>query len=216
MQIRIRKLAGLLGLIAVSLTLCGCDEDARNFATKTKAILDQRSDQLAKKIAAEKGAYEKEAASANEDHRALVELSLQNERNERTDSLAADYDEGRRSVSQWRKDLSEYAKIDFDTNRKLLTEEMDTKSRYLQNFEDLKIEQDKVDALSKLLAALAKKPTAKEDLAALGSFAEDTKQEFDKKVCTQLNSQKSGTTDAAKAAAKAYDAKKCGDILKAK
>lgn len=206
----------LLGLLAVTVGLSGCDEEARDFATKTKAILDQRSVQLSKKIAVEKEIYDKEAAAASEDHRALVDSTLQNERNERSDSLSADYEEGRKPVSLWRKDLAEYAKIDYTTNREILISEMDSSTLYLQKVDDLKIEQDKVDALSKLLATLAKKSSIKDGIGALASFAEDSKQEFDKKICTQLKSQKSGTDAAAKAALKTYDANKCDDVLKSK
>ena len=198
-------------LCLVLTALCGCDERALDFAKKTKDILEQRSTQLANKIAAEKKAYNASAAQASEDHRTLVALSLSNERNERSTTLAADYADKRKPVSLWRKDLAEYATIDYDTNRQLLTAEMDAESRYLQSYEDLKIEQDKVEALSKLLDALAKKPSFKSDVSDLASFAKDTKDEFDKKVCTQLQSQIKDNDQAAKGA---YCAKNCNDTLK--
>jgi hypothetical protein len=203
------KLTFCLALTA----LCGCDERALDFAKKTRDILEQRSTQLANKIAAEKKAYNASAAQANEDHRTLVALSLSNERNERSTTLMADYMDQRKPVSLWRKDLAEYATIDYDTNRELLTAEMDADSRYLQSYEDLKIEQDKVEALSKLLDVLAKKPSFKSGISDLASFAKDTKDEFDKKVCTQLQSQmKDGNADQ-QAATGAYCAKKCNDTL---
>jgi len=207
---------GTFGLLALAMSFSSCDDEARKFAEKTKTILDQRSTQLSTKIAAEKEAYDKEAAAASEDHRALVDSTLQNERNERSDDLAADYDEGRKPVSLWRKELSDYAKIDYSTNREVLVSEVDASTLYLQRLDNLKIEQDKVDALSKLLAMLAKKPSLKDDVGALTSFADDTKQEFDKKVCSQLKSQKNGTDATAKAASKTYDVKKCDDVLKSK
>ena len=196
--------------------LLGCDDDARHFAMKTKAILDQRSAQLSRKIAAERETYDKEAGAATEDNRGLGDSTLQNERNERSDSLSADYMEGRKPISLWRKDLSDYAKIDYTTNKQILISEMDASTLYLQKLDDLKMEQDKVDALSKLLTALGKKTSIKDGIGVLASFADDTKQEFDKKVCTQLKSQKTGTDAEAKAAAKTYDAEKCDDVLKSK
>ncbi len=209
-----KRLFPLSVMIVAGFCLSGCDDSARNFATKTKDILDQRSTQIAGKIAAEKSAYAKQAAHAAEDNRALVDSSLQNERNERSDTLAADYTEGRKPVSLWRKDLADYAKIDYAANREMLAAETDTTSQYLQSFDDLKVEQDKISALSKLLAALAKKPSLRDGASALGSFAEDTKNEFDKKVCKQLSSQKAGSGDSAKAAAKAFGAKGCDEVLK--
>jgi hypothetical protein len=204
---------GLTALVLSSLAVA-CDDKARDFATKTKQILDQRSAQLSAKIGAEKIAYERSAAHAAEDHRALVESSLQNERNERSDALAADYEEGRKPVSLWRKDLADYAQIDYRVNRQLLTDDVEASSRYLNNFAELAVEKDKVDALSKLLASLAKKPTLKSDIEALATFASDTKDEFEKKVCADLKAKKGGQDDAAKAAQKAYDAKKCDAVLK--
>ena len=215
MKKKARTIAIILQFATASMLFAGCDEQARDFATKTKTILNQRSEQLAKKISAEKMAYESSASHAATDHRALADSSLQNERNERADALAADYAEGRKPVSLWRKDLSEYAHIDYETNRELLIADMDASTRYLQNFENLQIEQAKVDALSKLLATLAQKPSLKDDLGALTSFASDTQQELDKKICTQLKSQEKG--DPAKdVAAIAYKDKNCDGVLKTK
>jgi len=202
-------------LAAAALLGTGCDEKASQFALKTKDILDQQTKQITRKIAAEKAAYAQSAALAAEDHRNLVNASLLNERNERSDELAADYDEGRKPVSLWRKDVSDYARIDYEQNRGLLSAEMDASTRYMERFENLKLEQDRVDALSKLLTALAKKPSLKDDFDALSGFAEDTKDDFDKKVCAQLKSQTSGADAKAKAAKKSYDDKQCDDVLKA-
>lgn len=196
------------------LATAGCDDQAREFASKAQQLLSQRSEQISRKLGAEKAAYNSSAAHAAEDHRALVDSALQNERNERADTLAADYAEGRRPVSLWRKDLAEYATVDYETNRQLLIEDIDANSRYLETFAILTIEQDKVDALSKLLAALAKKPSLKDDIAALGTFAGEAKTDFDKKVCTDLKSRKGNRDDAEKAAQKAYDAKACDAVLK--
>jgi hypothetical protein len=203
-------------MLFASLALSACDEKAIEFAKRTKQVLDQRSQQLAAKIAAEKAAYNASAAHAAEDHRALVDTSLRNARTERAGALAADYDEGRKPVSQWRRDLADYARIDYDANRGLVTDDIDADSKYVQIFTELTIEQDKVDALSKLLAALTKKPSLKDDVDALGSFAGDTKTAFDKLVCADLKTKKDATDDAGKAAKKAYEAQECDAVLKAK
>ena len=206
---------GFMTVIAsLSVCLTGCDDKAKKFAEQTKSLLDQRSEQLAAKIAAEKAAYKKSAAHATENQRALVDSTLRNERNERTDELAADYSEGRKPVSLWRKHIAEYAKIDFTQNRDLLAADMQSETRYLQKFEDLKVEKEKVDALSKLLEALSKKRTLKEDSDALSGFSQDTKLRFDTKVCTHLNAIKGTTNAEAKSALDAYGAMQCDTILK--
>jgi hypothetical protein len=195
-------------LLAAPLLLAGCDEKAREFAAKTKAILDQRSAQISKKIEAETKAYKDYAALATEDSRSLVQDGLTNERSERAAQLTAEYFDKTKPVSLWRTHLSAYAQIDYEQNRQLLTTDLNASTLYLQRFEALKLDQDKVDALSKLLTALSKKPSLKDEFTALSGFVEDTKTEFDKKVCADLKSK----TDAA--SKKLYSDKKCDDVLK--
>jgi len=190
----------LLGAVLVSALSSGCDDKALEFAKNTAVILQQRSDQLSTKITAETKAYNSAAATAAEVHRDLADSALRNERNSRTIALAADYDEGRKPVSRWRSDVAEYGQIDYTTTRELLIADLDASSLFLQKLQALKIEQDKVDALAKLLEALANKPSLSQDVAALGSFAQDTKTEFDKKVCAELAKDTSAAGKAAFAA----------------
>ena len=195
--------------------LCGCDETAQSFATKTLNILERRSADLSAKVGAEKTAYARWALHAAEDDRALVDSTLQNERNERSSILAADYDEGRKPVSQWRKDLAEYGRVDYEANMEMFSAGLDGSSQYLQAFESLKVEQDKVDALTKLLGALTKKQSMKADVEALGKFAEDSSKEFNKKVCTQVKTDQSSADATVKAAADAaFKTRDCATVLK--
>jgi hypothetical protein len=181
----------------------GCDKKALEFAVKTALLLDQRSEQLSKKIAGETRAYNSAAAVAAESHRDLVDSSLRNERNSRSIALAADYDEGRKPVSRWQSDLAEYGQIDHIRTRELLSADIDAGSLFLQKLQALKIEQDKVEALAKLLSALAEKPTLVQDIAALGTFAAETQTDFDKKVCDAL------AKDTSAAGKAAFAAKEC-------
>jgi hypothetical protein len=185
------------------LLMTGCDEQAQRFATETNAILEQRSCELSKKIAAETQAYNDYAAKAAEDRRTLAIRSLSNENAERADALAADYRDRRKPVSLWRKDLSEAAQVAYETNKGLLTTDLDAEASYLQRYQSLTIEQDKVDALAKLLDALAKKQSLKDEAAALEGFAADTNKAFDSKVCAALKPK----TDAA--SKKLYKDDKC-------
>lgn len=216
MHISTRRMTLAVVLVTGALAAAGCDKQAREFATRTRQILEQRSKELAAKIAAEKAAYNASAAQAAEDHRVLVASSLQNERNERSDALAADYADGRKPISQWRRDLAEYARVDYDANRELITGAIDANSKYMRDFADLTVEQDKVDALSKLIATLEKKPSLKDDVDALGTFAGDTKANFEKLVCADLKTKANNADAEGKAATKAYAAQKCDDVLKAK
>ena len=192
--------AGLLLCALLAPLTSACDEKAQEFARRTAEILQLRSGALAKKIDAESKAYKDVAAVAARTQRDLIDSSLGNERSARSIALAADYDEGRKSPSRWQTDLGEYAQIDYRLTRDLLAADVDAGSEFQQKLQALEIEQARIDAVAKLLAALAKKPTLAEDLEAVGAFAEDTKKEFDKQVCGALAKDQS---DAAKAAFKA-------------
>jgi hypothetical protein len=196
---------GLVLCLLLAPAVSGCDDEARQFAIRTAEILQQRSAELTRKIAAERKAYNAVAAIANQVQRDLIESSLNNERTARSIALAADYDEGRKPVSRWQADLAEYAQMDYRLNRDLLAADFGAGAEFMQKVQSLEIEQAKVDALAKLLAALAKKPSLAEDLQAIGAFAEDTKTEFDNKVCAALAKD---TSAAAQAAFKARGCKK--------
>jgi hypothetical protein len=201
---RSRRAALLLCVLLAPLT-SACDEKAQEFARRTAEILQLRSAELSRKIDAERKAYQTVSAIATETHRALLDSSLRNERNARSIALAADYDEGRKPPSRWQTDLAEYAQIDYRLNRELLAADVGAGGEFFQKLQALEIDQARIDALAKLLAALAKKPTLAEDLEAIGAFAEDTKNEFDKKVCAALAKD---TSAAGQAAFKAKGCKK--------
>jgi hypothetical protein len=205
MRVHRFRRAGLLLCVLLAPLASACDEEARQFALRTAEILQQRSAELTRKIAAEQKAYQDVSSIANETQRDLIESSLNNERSARSIALAADYDEGRKPASRWQSDLAEYAQIDYRLNRDLLSADMGAGAEFMQKLQELEIEQAKVDALAKLLAALAKKPSLKTDLEAVSAFAEDTKAEFDKKVCEALAKD---TSAAAQAAFKARGCKK--------
>lgn len=196
----LRPRVAAVALLLVLPLASACDDRARAFAARTAEILQQRSAQLSAKIAAESATYNKIAAHAIEAARQLADSTLMNERQERAGLLSLDYIEGRKPASRWRSDLVDYAHVDYDVNRALLTADMDAQTRFLSQVQALRLEQDKVDALAKLLATLAKKRSLADDIQAAASFAEDAKAEFDKKVCEQLGKQKGGTDDAAKRA----------------
>jgi hypothetical protein len=196
---------GLLLCVLLAPALSACDEQAQQFAVRTAEILNQRSAELTRKIAAERKAYQDASTIANETQRDLIESSLNNERSAQSIALAADYDEGRKSPSRWQTDLAQYAQLDYQLNRDLLSADLGAGAEYMQKLQALEIEQAKIDALAKLLAALAKKPSLAADLQAIGAFVEDTKAEFDKKVCEELARD---TSAAGQAAFKARGCKK--------
>ncbi len=194
----------LLLCLVCAFVSSGCDEKAQEFARRTADILQLRSAELARKIAAETRAYQTVAAVATESHRELVDLSLRNERNARAIALAADYDEGRKPASRWQADLTEYAQLDHRLNRELLAADIDAGSVFMQTVQALETEQAKIDALAKLLATLAAKPALADDILAITAFVDDTRDAFDTRLCEALAKDK---TPAGQAAFKAKDCK---------
>lgn len=197
------RCAGVLLCVLLATFTSACDEKAQEFARRTAEILQLRSGELSKKIAAETKAYQDVAAIAAETQRDLIDSSLGNERSARSIALAADYDEGRKPPSRWQTDLAEYTQIDYRLHRDLLTADVNAGGEFQQKLQALEIEQARIDALTKLLAALAKKPTLEQDIEAIGSFAEDTKKAFDTNVCEAL------AKDSSSAGQAAFKAKEC-------
>ncbi len=207
-----RKVAFVLVIGMVTVLLTSCDDKARQLASQTDQLLKQRSKELATQTAKEVAAYHDYAARATEDQRALVAASLANDRSEQADKIAAQDLDAPKSIPLWRVQLAEYASLDYAAERQQLSTDLDATTSYLQKYEDISIEQDKVDALSKLLAALQKEPSLKDQITSVSSFAQDTKDAFDKDVCTSLKTKQTGTDPAAKAAAKLFTDKKCDQI----
>lgn len=193
-----------IAMCALLPLLTSCDSEAREFATKTAALLRQRSAQLTLKIKAETEAYQQIAGIFAESSRTLIDTTLRNERESRAMTLAADYVEERKPISRWQSDLMDYAQVDAATTRDLLTSDIDASSKYLQGIQALAIEQAKVEVLAKLLERLATTPTLLQDGEAIGKFIQDTKSEVDKQACAALEAK---IADAA--VAKEFKAKGC-------
>jgi hypothetical protein len=188
----------VLGCLGLSLLAAGCDGAAREFAAKTAALLKERSAQLSRKIKAEMTAYRELADIAADAEREALAMSLSNERDERSIAAAADYAEGRRPVSRWQSDLLAYAERDYAAHRPRLITEIDAANRFMADVQALEVEQAKIDVLADLLQALEKKPSFKEDAAAIGGFAADLKAAIEER-CTVLGK---ATDDVSKAAFK--------------
>ncbi len=178
-------------LVVSCLGVLGCDERARELAAQASTLLDQRSAQLSRKITAEVDAYSQYSAHAVKDEHDLTIDSLANERAERGNDLEDALVSGKLLPSQWRKHVADYAHADYDIQKATYFGELDAESRFLEQYNQVQIEQDKVTALKTLLQALAKKPGLKNEAVSLADFAKQTKDGFDQKVCDGLK----GKTD---------------------
>jgi hypothetical protein len=187
-----RRAAAAALCVALSALTAGCDDDAREFARQTAALLKQRSAELTRKIDAEVTAYGELATILGNAERTVTTTTLRNERNGRAIGMTADYAEGRRPVSRWQTDLLDYAQVDYTATRELLLAGIDANSRFLQGVQALEIEQAKVDTAAKLLESLEKKPSWKDEVVAVKDFAADVKKAVDER-CAAL--QKVSVTD---------------------
>ena len=86
----------------------------------------------------------------------------------------------------------------------MLTADLDAGGLFLAKIQALRVEQARADALAKLLHALTVKPSLAKDVEAVTGFAEDTKTEFDTRICEAL------AKDGSEAAKAALAARSCG------
>jgi hypothetical protein len=192
MSMHTMRRVGVAACLAGALLAAACDGDARAFARKTADLLTQRSEQLTRKIKAERAAYDEIAKIAAQGKREVLATRLANERDERAIAAAADYAENRRPVSRWQSHLLDYALVDYDAHRETLNAELGDESRFMASIQALQIEQAKVVVLAKLLATLEKKPSLKDEVTAAAEFGKDLKAAIDQR-CAVLK--KSAATD---------------------
>jgi hypothetical protein len=166
--------------------LTGCDADAMRFATKTRAILAERSKTLEARITTEQAAYKALAVAEVNSSAGLQQTRLSNELIERSAALTSSYYVDRKSVAAWRADLQPYRQMTFDSQIASATAEVDQVAKQLSTLQNLQIEKTQIDALDKLLATLAAKPSIGDSLGFLEGFAKDTATAYQTKVFAAL------------------------------
>ena len=171
----------VMAVIALSLT--GCDEQARDFAKKTRELLKTRGKMLDSRLERERKAYLTIAKAQTDTERTIVFTELTNERTERSTILAAEYTNGGKPTYRWRQDIGEFRKLDFEARIGLLTAEIDQTAKALEALEELRAEKTQTKALDAALAALEKKKTPLQEAMFLAEFAKETKSSYDESVC---------------------------------
>src|SRR5690242_18381058 len=146
-------------LLSTIVFLTGCDADAIKFAAKTRAILAERSKSLEARITTEQAAYQALAATFVNSSAAAQQTRLANEMVERSAALTSGYYEDHKSVASWRADLQPYRQMTFDNQIATATTELDQVAKQLALLQNLQIEKTQINALDKLLATLATKPS---------------------------------------------------------
>jgi hypothetical protein len=185
-------------LLPAVLLLSGCDERAREFASKMRDILCARTKYLQSRIDAEQTAYKNLADIFATAGRQTEAARLTNEMIERSTALSIDYSQSPQHAAFWSRDLQTYRKMFFDSQLAAVNAEIDQTASQLAALEALEIQQAQIDALDKLLATLAKKQSLADAVSQLKGFATDTSDSYDKVVCNDAQERlKNPSTSAA-------------------
>ena len=174
-------------LIALGLT--GCDEDALRMAKEAHNVLSTYELELEHKLASEQKAYIQQAQIEAEAEREQVYSNLEQERLERSRTLALDLIEGKQDANRWREPIREYAKADYSIQRDVLLADMNSQFQFLEKIQALTVDKQKISALSKAFDLLSEKRGLADQLKDLADFAKETKGDFDKAVCDGLAAQ---------------------------
>jgi len=174
-------------LIALGLT--GCDENALRIAKEAHNVLSAYEQELEHKLASEQKAYTQQAQIEAEAGREQMYSNLEQERIERSRTLALDLIEGKQDVGRWREPIREYAKADYAIQRDILLADMNSQFQFLEKIQALAVDKQKIAALSKAFDLLSEKPALADQLKDLTNFAKEAKDDFDKAVCNGLAAQ---------------------------
>lgn len=184
-----RRKAILFLLCAVT-TFAGCDDkDARDYAKELTNVLDAYQEQVDTKVAAERASYKELSQVYERARQRNIQLMLENDRVESSEKLAtamarADLLPRNTDVLQ---SLHDYADRDFLATREFLQVEADTMAQFLGDIEALEFESETIDELGAALKLLAKPKGHIKRLKDAAVFAQDTKLEFDKLVCKDID-----------------------------
>lgn len=183
-----KKLATLL-LLCSLFALTGCDEEAQEYAKQLGTVLNSYQAQVNRKINAEQEAYKSLTTFYAHAQEEDMFFNLALERNKRAREMADEFVSGKKSpptASEIRAFLKSYSSYDFDQTRALLENESDASTRFLTNLENLELESQKVESLSKVLEELSKPKRPLRQLKDFASFATQVDKEMQKLVCDDL------------------------------
>jgi hypothetical protein len=183
-----RLFASLLVLAAVTLSGCGGEKEAREYAAKMIPVLDSYQEQLSQKIKAEQASYQELAKTYEQARQDDIKTRLENGRARRSEELGEETAKSDTppSLLEIFESLQDYATEDFKTTQTLLQESLDSRAKYLSGLESLEVELQKIKLLKEALTELAK---SKSDFRKFKNAADSllkTHEGFDKLLCVDL------------------------------
>lgn len=186
-----KKLVAIIVLCA-SLGLTGCeDKDAQQYAKQLIAVLDSYQEQVDRKVTAEKNSYKELAAVYERARERNIEDTLEVERVERAETLASSMIIANHLPrnTEILASLQAYAAQDLTLTKEFLQVEADAQAQFLGDIEALEFESETIDDLRNSLKQLAKPKGKLKRLKDAAEFAEETKKEFDKLICKDLDAE---------------------------
>ncbi len=184
-----KRLAGVV-LICALFPLTACDDkDARQYAQELINLLDSYQEQADRKVSAEKDSYKELAGVYERARQRNIENTLEQERIERSEKLATTIVKSDHSLrtSEILEGLRSYGEHDFVTARDFLQVEADAQMQFLGDIEALEFESETIDDLRASLKELTKEKGRLKRIRDAAVFAQDTKKEFDKLICQDLD-----------------------------
>jgi len=180
-----------LGLVFLSLAGCGNrNKVAEAYAQELSAVLKSYQEQVNKKLTAEKTLYRDQAALDARVRQLDAEQTLLLEREERSEKLADDLikrgPQQPLAPSELKRQLLDYADLDFKKMRELYQGEMDREKTFTDALQDLQLESAKIEALQESLKRLATPRSKSAQLKELGQFLQDTNDRLDELECEDL------------------------------
>jgi hypothetical protein len=181
-------------LLPLTLALSGCDQNARDFATNAKTMLDRYAARIDREIAAESQYYQREAVLEVKHRHENLANSIKADRAERGSETAVELSGGG-SPLRIRTYLRDYAQSEYTRRVGAWTGETDSSRQYLANLQTLQADKDRIHALGKLLDGLSsKKLNLAAEIGAATQAVSETKTDFDKLICDDVAAKLKGAS----------------------
>lgn len=181
-----------LGLVAMLMftTLTGCDDKvAEDLADQLKTVATTYQEQVQRTAKAEQTAYQQLAATYVSARQTDQTESLAQERIERGGAYADQVvfvDKAPPLLSDLQRQLHNYAEADFALTKALMQDESEAHAAYLSLLNRISVDNEKIEALSKSFASLAKRNPSRQQLTETVNYWREVKTEIDSLICRDL------------------------------